>query len=315
MMNVELQGLGLPALSREGSKSLYGPDLMTCIFGSSADGDDDENKVLLDQQLGSRLPPGWEQCLDLKSGELFYKNLSTGSTTHVDPRTAFGALERNSGVNSSSIRCLSWENDNTLIQANSNVKAPGAISPYYQHGYGYGQHGYTSIGQAEDRCSGESVFADVDLDLRLSSSLHINHNSQPTSPSSSSSLSLASCNYTLHTNSQHSCISDAMCVGSNIINCPNTVNHGHADHSKRSGSVLSSTISSPSMPSAVRDWCRCTLELDSDDENGNEPNASTTMATAACMRCLMFVLIGTSKNESMRCPLCGCEAMKPLNCL
>ncbi|KGN46421.1 uncharacterized protein LOC101221916 [Cucumis sativus] len=67
-------------------------------FSSSSSSSDDEPHLPLHQhnrfdtilELNSHisLPPFWEQCLDLKTGEVYYRNCRTGMKVKEDPRTA-----------------------------------------------------------------------------------------------------------------------------------------------------------------------------------------------------------------------------------
>ncbi|XP_051122078.1 protein CURLY FLAG LEAF 1-like [Andrographis paniculata] len=55
----------------------------------SADGGDDAPRVELNSQ--GPLPLNWEQCLDLKTGEIYYINWRTGKKVKDDPRRATAA--------------------------------------------------------------------------------------------------------------------------------------------------------------------------------------------------------------------------------
>ncbi|KAK6922457.1 hypothetical protein RJ641_012964 [Dillenia turbinata] len=60
-------------------------------FGDSATSDSPENNLILSQksvELNSEIPLPylWEQCLDLKTGEIYYINSKTGMKSNEDPR-------------------------------------------------------------------------------------------------------------------------------------------------------------------------------------------------------------------------------------
>ncbi|MCO5569643.1 hypothetical protein L7F22_023359 [Adiantum nelumboides] len=72
-----------------------------------------------------------------KSGALFYKNLSTGGTTHVDPRMAFTlSSTSDAGYCNYHSRSL-WEDKDTLIEAKSNVITEETLNNHNASEYGY----------------------------------------------------------------------------------------------------------------------------------------------------------------------------------
>eukprot|EP00249_Psilotum_nudum_P004576 c18085_g1_i1 orf=181-594(-) len=44
--------------------------------------------VLLDSDPNRPLPCGWERCLDLKTGTLYYRNFISGTKTLIDPNNS-----------------------------------------------------------------------------------------------------------------------------------------------------------------------------------------------------------------------------------
>lgn len=62
-------------------------------FSSSSDAPDNFSDTALELNSNVSLPFHWEQCLDLKTGEVYYVNWSTGMKVKEDPRNSAAEAE------------------------------------------------------------------------------------------------------------------------------------------------------------------------------------------------------------------------------
>ncbi|KAH7282268.1 hypothetical protein KP509_35G022600 [Ceratopteris richardii] len=228
--------------------------------------------ILLHQRFGSPSPAGWEQCLDLKSGILFFRNLITGRTILAGPRQSL------------------------LPQTGSRCS----------HGRPVERHESADVHNGSSTLFGQTD--DVDLDFRLSTSLSTGSwpmpapacSSSSSSPSSSSSSSASSRKLSQCT--PHSCISDAHSRQNAI---PSRCRITYSSSKAESSILPSPWLTQPPSPAMKG----CSKDQDGETQDSNHITREEIMSTAACTRCLMFVLVNSCSNEAMRCPMCGCYAL------
>ncbi|KAJ7945598.1 ATP-dependent RNA helicase [Quillaja saponaria] len=114
------QNCSLNHRSREGSSSRSG----TVTIGSSSNSDDHipNSDTALELNSHISLPYYWEQCLDLKTGEIYYINWRNGMKAKEDPRTTpdyscdyysedGGSSSHDSGAESSSESSPCWSRE------------------------------------------------------------------------------------------------------------------------------------------------------------------------------------------------------------
>ncbi|KAJ7533077.1 hypothetical protein O6H91_13G032000 [Diphasiastrum complanatum] len=142
----DLGGDSYPALI--GKKRGWGDDqqkLLQLMMGPSSK---EDTRITLDLLGGSSsasqqsqfldlnpdvpLPSGWEKCLDLKSGSIYFVNWNTGITTTVDPRNSQFPLSKSSPSAATSHEFLHTMQSATLklINPSSELKCEEDAKPW-----------------------------------------------------------------------------------------------------------------------------------------------------------------------------------------
>ncbi|KAG9139595.1 hypothetical protein Leryth_016365 [Lithospermum erythrorhizon] len=87
--------------------------------------DDDTSETAYELNSHIRMPYHWEQCLDLKTGELYYINWRTGMKSKEDPRTTSQSSNPNVGFNLSSVEL----NDESSYESEGSTTEESSSSP------------------------------------------------------------------------------------------------------------------------------------------------------------------------------------------
>eukprot|EP00249_Psilotum_nudum_P034606 c53873_g1_i1 orf=332-1318(-) len=212
------------------------------------------------------LPCGWEQCLDLMSGFIYFKDDRTGFCTNLDPRLAVASQ----GTPFSHLhdRAIKRRQDGETTLSYTSNSNDGFKYPVLGRAWTHPDVNYNAL----------------DLDLKLASK----NEGRKSSCSSLSSF----------------CVSDIM--GQRTLQSqmtPSRTSSFSFFNLSLSSSDCSFSNSSPSVVSFQGDDGDEALEVESSRRfEGTGEECIGAMITAGCVRCLMYVLL---PQEDPRCPKCG----------
>ncbi|XP_040376246.1 fibroin heavy chain-like [Oryza brachyantha] len=120
---------------------------------AAAEGSDDSEGVTVELNSEVALPYHWEQCLDIRTGQVYYINWEDGTRTTVDPRSSSAyspSPTSRSASSTSHRRCARARRaaaaSTTTSSGYTSVSSVGAVNAWRAHdsghaGYGYG-YGY-----------------------------------------------------------------------------------------------------------------------------------------------------------------------------
>eukprot|EP00249_Psilotum_nudum_P030498 c43180_g1_i1 orf=333-1166(+) len=238
--------------------------LMECLRRSASA----EHPTTVEIGLGSPLPTYWEQCLDLKSGVVYFKNRQTGSCICPDQLFTISSTSQDcfSCEDGLILRNRRWWDREKDLNYRLGSKARGAFP----------------TDEKRHHSGPNSKNSSLDLDLRLAVKTEVG-------------------NYTCSSDSCLSVLNMEQWAPQPYKN-PLPISSLSLD-TLSSTSMCSSSSSSPSILSFEGDSEDENLEVESSlkfDPFEQEPIES--MIAAGCVRCLMYVLLPRARPM---CPKCG----------
>ncbi|XP_047076930.1 uncharacterized protein LOC124687152 [Lolium rigidum] len=122
------------------------------------EGSDDSEGITVELNSEVSLPYHWQQCLDIRTGQVYYVNWEDGTRTTVDPRTPshFSTLSTPRSISSASRRGASTSSSGSGYTSASSVGTVAAAEWFSSAtgGYGYNEsHIYDDGGDEESSSS------------------------------------------------------------------------------------------------------------------------------------------------------------------
>lgn len=298
----------------ESGKRSNGKHTTLDLLGGSCALQPASNESSIELEPESPLPSGWEKCLDLKTGSIYYLNRRTGVTSFSDPRKASQgtradlnwlpspatseiSVDASVEVKSNSNQfAFNVNNSNNGCEKTAVLCAPKALQETECLDLSLNLH----VGSS----SSKSIRADVPLGGWPSSSTRsMDHNSPtkvvpiavPCPPSSSPSSSSSS------TSSPTACVSSKQEITKKEDRRPSD----SQDFEIGQRRIIKKDNHLPSVNHSLlssNDGCLLDGESLKMAEGGEGPVNS--MVTVACANCLMFVMLSRSNPKCPRCGIC-----------
>lgn len=251
----------------------------------------------------SPLPSGWEKCLDLKTGSIYYLNRSTGSNSSMDPRKAFmchgkpGRADLNSRPASPTTSEVTME-----ATMKSNAKQVD-LNLTEKHG---GDEGALDlnlslyVGQSPSKSPPHHVSVSA---IACPSSHFKAPSSVPCASSSSSSTTSSPINSSFpFSHSSMSSKEPRPSPSQGINNSINKQDSHHCSWLASKESPFCGGFTNADHP--ILDHSLQNVEAPRLSECHEHGASNAPMVTVACANCLMFVMLSRSNPKCPRCGTC-----------
>ncbi|WVZ75241.1 hypothetical protein U9M48_023318 [Paspalum notatum var. saurae] len=155
----------------------------------AAEGGDDSEGVTVELNSDVALPYHWEQCLDIRTGQVYYINWEDGTRTTVDPRTASSAFSPSPTPRSTSSASRRTRRASTPSSGYTSVSSVGAWRGAAGNDSGYDNDGEDDDDEEEE---GEDGGDDEEDEAESSSTTSSSSSSTGSSRGSAVSSTLSS---------------------------------------------------------------------------------------------------------------------------
>ncbi|KAJ7568186.1 hypothetical protein O6H91_01G022000 [Diphasiastrum complanatum] len=254
--------------------------------------------AFLELDQGIPLPNGWEKCLDLKSGRIYYKSLHTGVKTNEDPRKHLGALSKCLAF---PVHCFGGARANIQLESDHRNTISSHLNSMKEGTNFLSLHERNTSALKEGDLALKLSLPGFEFDdLQRGKARKTEFNSQTSNNSQSqtpilSTLSTMSSLSSLRLSLRSSCLFEATSSSSGL-----KFSH-RAPCNSWTSSASSSSPSAMSFQGDVDEIPEVnSFHAVQISRKGKE--AEPVLVAVGCQRCLMYVMLS---KENPQCPKCG----------
>ncbi|KAH6558266.1 hypothetical protein KP509_1Z071500 [Ceratopteris richardii] len=324
---LDLLGGGFSATSRRWLPSVLGSD---CLGGEDDTSISSSALVELDSQSTHPLPSGWEKCLDLQTGSIYYLNRSTGITTTSDPRLSRSPIPTSPPSSSSDVTSEGAATGVSAVSQSSRVPTNTRSGSLPSFGFGASEQPACDVNHELDlslslKPSSMTAATLSTSPMALKISTQGDQNSDGFRPKSASAAQAfsheretfsmtASIPNAVNLSCRNEAL-DKMMPSCSSIGAGTTTNRVSSPRNSSSIDGVSSTQKvqwgDVNLLPSVSQGSSALLTAQNVDQMMNVTTAAMvsnlqnppSMITVGCANCLMFVMLPQTCNP--RCPRCG----------